>query len=153
MVRVERRGRAREAPGGREGGYKEGEGERERRKRRRRGKGKEREKRERLARRDKSRWRGGNPQRRDTSRGILYLPLCFPSLSLISSLHSFLSVSVLWYSLSRLSSQPLSLLPRSGQESFIIKKSVTCLSGYTAPHSCAACTGNSNTTSFPVNRR
>lgn len=47
-------------------------------------------------------------------------------------------------------------LPLSGEKNFMDKKKKTCdrsQSIHISPHSCAACTGNSNTTSFPVNRR
>jgi hypothetical protein len=143
------------------GGIKGGERERERR---RGGEGEEKEKepgkgkRGRIGREERNPTARRGNHRRDPSRGILYLSLCFPSASFYRlALPSFLPFCGTPY---RLSSQPLSLFrpynyspSRSGEIFFMIKKSVTCLSGYTAPHSCAVCTGNSNTTSFPVNRR
>ena len=71
--------------------------------------------------------RRGGETRRDPSRGIPYLSLCFPSVFFSRlALPSFLPFCGAPY---RLSSQPLSLLrpynyspSRSGQKNFMIKK-------------------------------
>jgi hypothetical protein len=133
MIRVERRGRAIEAPGGREGGVKGEEGEGEEKEM---GSGKKEEREGEGETSAKARRRGGKLQRRDPSRGIPYLSLCFP----VSFYRLALPIlpTVLWYTLSLI--QPVTLgfpkvqllsFPIGGKKFHDKKKSATCLSGYT----------------------
>jgi hypothetical protein len=155
MVR-ERRGRAKRSAGRtRTRGGDEG---RERgRERRRKGVGNGKGREERLARRQKPDGAAGKPQTRSITWHSIFVARL--ALRVLLQISSSLLPAVLWCTLSLIQPATLSfptvhlLSFPIGGEKFHDKKSVTCLSGYTAPHSCAACTGNSNTTSFPVNRR
>ncbi len=138
MVRVERRGRARERGEDERGETKQGREER-------RGKRKRRE--EETPRPIRSRGRGGRLPRHDPSRGIPYLWLPFP---LQITPQRFCGTAYLLVTV-----QSLSFPDQDNNFHGLWLKNYDDMSEclHTAPHSCAACTGNSNTTSFPVNRR
>jgi hypothetical protein len=139
MVRVERRGRAKERGEDERGETKQGREEREERK--------ERKKRERGRDTETNKKPGARAKTRPITWHSIFVAL-FPSSDHPSSF--------VWYSLSPVGHHTIILLPDQDDNfhGLWLKKyddMSQCL--HTAPHSCAACTGNSNTTSFPVNRR